>query len=173
MELAAQLSATYAERARPASAEKVRIPQGLERLRRQLEPHSNIEAAIATPAQRDQRDQAEFHLDRGRRLVEQQRDREAGIELRRAIYLSPYNAEAHLLLGRVLLRTGRVSDAIGALKISIWSQDTVASRVALGEAYLQAGDRSAAREQAERALALAPDSPEAKALLARTAPPPG
>jgi tetratricopeptide (TPR) repeat protein len=171
LDLAAHLSATYAERLKRPSAEKGRVPLGLERVRRQLEPESSIESTIAMPAQRDQRELAEFHLDRGRRLVEQQRDREALTELRRAIYLSPYNAEAHLLLGRVYLRTRRVSDAIGALKISIWSQDSAPSRVALGEAYLESGDRAAAREQAERALALVPDSAEAKALLARTGTP--
>jgi Flp pilus assembly protein TadD len=143
------------------------VAPGLERVRRQLEPRSSIEAAIAMPAQRDQQDLARFHLDNGRRLVDQRRDREAVAELRRAVYLSPYNAEAHLLLGRVYLRNGRIQDAIDALKISIWSQDSAPSRVALGEAYLQAGDRAACREQAERALALAPDSAEARALLAR------
>ena len=167
LDLAARLSAAHADLVKQGTEDRVRVPAGLERLRRALEPHSSIETAIAMPAQREQRDVAAFQLDRGRRLVEQQRDREAIAELRRAIYLSPYNAEAHLLLGRVYLRSGRVADAIGALKISIWSQDTASARIALGEAYLRSGDRTAAREQAERALALAPNSAEAKALLAR------
>ncbi len=167
LDLAAQLSAAHAELVKEAGDDKVKVPAGLERLRRRLDPHSSVETAIAMPAQREQRELATFHLDRGRRLVDQQRDREAIAELRRAIYLSPYNAEAHLLLGRVYLRSGRVADAIGALKISIWSQDTASARVALGGAYLRSGDRTAAREQAERALALAPDSAEARQLLAR------
>ena len=167
LELAKQLSSSYDQlSAQPAGDRK--LPAGLERPSRQLEPFpSRVAEAIASPAQRDQREMATFHLDRGRRLVEQERDREAEAELRRAIYLSPYNADAHLLLGRVYLRTGRVTDAIGALKISIWSQDTAPAHVALGEAFLRSGDRAAAREQALRALALAPDSAEAKALLTR------
>ena len=166
LDLARQLSASYEKLAGHAAERKV--PTGLERPSRQLEPfRSSVAEAIATPAQRDQREMAAFHLDRGRRLVEQEHDREAEMELRRAVYLSPYNAEAHLLLGRVYLRTGRVADAIGALKISIWSQDTAPARVALGEAYLRSGNRTAAREQAERALVLAPDSAGAKQLLAR------
>ncbi|MGE5813828.1 MAG: tetratricopeptide repeat protein [Acidobacteriota bacterium] len=167
LELARQLSSSYETLAgHPLSDRKV--PAGLERPSRQLEPfRSAVEEAIASPAQREQREMASFHLDRARRLVEQEHDREAEAELRRAIYLSPYNADAHLLLGRVYLRTGRVTDAIGALKISIWSQDTAPARVALGEAFLRSGDRPAAREQAQRALALAPDSAEARALLAR------
>ena len=166
-DLARQLSAGYEDLSRRVSASGGKIPEGLARLRRDLEPFSSVEAAIASPMQRDQRELAAFHLDRAARLVSQQRDREAITELRRAIYLSPYNAEAHLLLGRVYLRTGRVADAIGALKISIWSQDTAPARIALGEAYLQSGNRTAAREQAERALALYPESADAKRLLER------
>jgi tetratricopeptide (TPR) repeat protein len=167
LELARQLSSSYEKLADHPSPDR-KLPAGLERPSRQLEPfRSAVEEAIASPAQREQREMASFHLDRARRLVEQEHDREAEAELRRAIYLSPYNADAHLLLGRVYLRTGRVTDAIGALKISIWSQDTAPARVALGEAYLRSGDHAAAREQAQRALALAPDSAEAKALLAR------
>lgn len=167
LDLARHLSARFEDLAGQGSDGR-RIPAGLERLRRHLEPfQATVEAAIGAPGQRDQREMAAFHLDRARRLVEQLRDREAVAELRRAVYLSPYNAEAHLLLGRVYLRTGRLTDAVGALKISIWSQDTPQARIALGEAYLQSGNAAAAREQAERALALAPDSPDAKALLAR------
>jgi tetratricopeptide (TPR) repeat protein len=167
LDLARQLSASYEELAAHPSNDR-KVPAGLERSSRQLEPfRSPVMDAIASPAQRDQREMASFHLDRARRLVDQQRYREAEAELRRAIYLSPYNADAHLLLGRVYLRTGRVTDAIGALKISLWSQDTAPARVALGEAYLTSGDRTAARQEAQRALVLAPDSAEAKALLAR------
>ena len=53
-----------------------------------------------------------FHLDRGRRLFEREEDREAMAELRRAVYLSPYEAQAHLLIGRIHLRSGRPAEAI-------------------------------------------------------------
>ena len=63
-------------------------------------------------------------------------------------------------------RAGRPREAVDALKISIWSQDTVAARVALGEAYLRIKDTANARAQAQKALALDPGSEDAKALLA-------
>ena len=85
-------------------------------------------SAIVNSAQREHRDLAAFHLDRGRRLFEREQDREAMAELRRAVYLSPYEAPAHLLIGRIYLRAGRPEDAIDALKISIWSEDTAAAR---------------------------------------------
>ena len=49
-------------------------------------------------------------------------------------------AEAHLLLGRIHLRNGRVREAIDAFKISLWSAETAEAHAALGEAYRQAKD---------------------------------
>jgi tetratricopeptide (TPR) repeat protein len=89
------------------------------------------------------------------------------VELDRALYLSPYLAEAHLLLGRIHLRNGRVQDAIDAFKIALWSAETADVHVSLGEAYRQMKDLEAARVEAQRALALDPASADAKQLLAR------
>ena len=162
-ELAAQLSAEYADAARKE------LPKGLERVAQDLESlrGTAVDQAIADTAQRDQRDAAQFHLDRGRRLFEKEQDREAMAELRRAVFLSPYQADAHLLIGRIHLRAGRPRDAVAALKISIWSRDSVAARVALAEAYLRLKDLPSARTETQKALTLDPDSAEAKAMLAR------
>ena len=118
------------------------LPRGLERVRQHLESMrgSGIDQAIANTAQRDQRDLAQFHLERARRLFEGEQDREAMTELRRAVFLSPYEAEAHLLIGRIHLRAGRPREAVDALKISIWSRDTAAAHVALADAYLRLKD---------------------------------
>lgn len=157
--LALQLSSDY----RDAPG----VPRGMERIKTDLDRPLTlrIDTAIATPAQRDQRELAAFHLGAGRRLFAEERDSEALAELRRALYLSPYEAEAHLLVGRIYLRSGRVREAIDALKISIWSEDTAAARIALGEAHLKAGDKESARAQAARALELDPDSADARRLL--------
>lgn len=120
---------------------------------------------IVDSAQREQRELAAFHLERGRRFYEKEQDREAMADLRRAVYLSPYEAQAHLLIGRIHLRGGRPGDAIDALKISIWSEDTATARLALAEAYLKAGNPAAARTEAERALKLDPASADARRLL--------
>jgi len=89
--------------------------------------------------------------------------------LNRALYLAPYHPEAHLLVGRIHLRNGRVREAIDAFKISLWSAETAEAHVALGEAYLQANDATAARSEADRALVLDPASAAAKRLIARLA----
>jgi Tfp pilus assembly protein PilF len=168
MELARHLSARHAELQGLAAAEKTAVPKGLERIRDEPDAPRSLrpEQTIVDTAQREQRDLASFHLERGRRLFEREQDREAMLEVRRAIYLSPYEAQAHLIIARIHLRAGRPQDAIDALKISIWSEDTAAARIALAQAYAKAGNAAAARTELERALALDPASAEAKQLLA-------
>ncbi len=166
-DLARQLSSRFEELVARAQAEKAPVPRGLERIRQEPDAASALrpEQTIVSTAQREQQELAAFHLDRGRRLFEREQDREALAELRRAVYLSPYEAKAHLLIGRIHLRGGRPQEAIDALKISIWSEDTAAGRVALAEAYIRTGDTAAARTQLERALKLDPSSAAAKRLL--------
>jgi tetratricopeptide (TPR) repeat protein len=167
-ELATQLSSQLHELEQRALAEKLPVPPGMARVRE--DPDSRVslrpEQTLVNTAHKEQRDLSVFHLDRGRRLFEREEDREAMAELRRAIYLSPYQAQAHLLVGRIHLRAGRPGDAVEALKISIWSADSVAARIALAEAYLRQQNTAAARTELERALALDPESVEAKRLLA-------
>lgn len=166
LDLARQLGAGL-EPDPPALTDKV--PAGLERLGGRLDLQSPVRvgAAIANPAQREKQDLAAFHVDRGRRFFEQEDDRAAINELRRAIYLRPYEDEPHLLLGRIYQRGGQLREAIEEFRIAVWCRDSSAARVRLGEALLESGDRAGARTEAQRALVLTPDSAEAKALLAR------
>jgi tetratricopeptide (TPR) repeat protein len=170
-ELATQLSSTYAEWAKKPTGPEP-IPRGLERLKPSLEVSTlrRVDSAIATTGQREQKELTAFHLDRGRRFFEQGSNTEAITELARAIYLSPYEADAHLLMGRVYLRTGETASAINAFKIALWSQETVEGRIALAQAYLQVKDQVAAREALQRALVLDPNSAEAKELLGKLGP---
>ena len=169
-ELARRLSATYEERAKRPGGDVV--PKGLERVKDGIElPHARaVEQALATNEQRSQADLARFYLDSATRQYDRENDRQAVDDLERALYLSPYLADAHLLLGRIHLRNGRVHEAIDAFKIALWSAETAEAHVALGEAYWENKDVVAARAEAERALALAPGSADARRLLARTEP---
>jgi Flp pilus assembly protein TadD len=165
-DLARQLSARYEESDRQGGAERT-VPDGLERVALDLSTPAILRAdqVIVNSAQREQRELAAFHLEQGRKLFEREQDREAMAELRRAVYLSPYEAEAHLLIGRIHLRGGRPGDAIDALKISLWSEETAAARIALAEAHLKSGNLAAAKTELERALVLDSQSIEAKRLL--------
>ncbi len=131
-ELARQLSSTFSEWEAKQAATNT-VPRGLERVKTDIDIAASfrVESAIVAAEQRDQRELAAFHLDRGRRLFQQERDEEAIAELRRVVYLSPYESEAHLLLGRIYLRTGRPQEAVNALKISVWSDPENAEAKAL------------------------------------------
>jgi tetratricopeptide (TPR) repeat protein len=166
-ELAARLSSKYAGWEKSAAGGDP-VPRGLERLHEELMPsRARVDTMITAAGQRDQENLATFHLDAGRRAFEREADREAIQELRRALYLSPYLAEAHLLLGRLYLRGGRPAEAVEALKIALWSEETVAAHVSLAEAFLQIQDQAAARAEIDRALTLDPKSADALALKAR------
>ncbi len=175
-ELARRLSSTYAEWDKRSASGGDSVPRGLERLKDRIDRRDlRVESTIASSGQRDQAALATFHLESGRRAFEREADREAEQELRRALYLSPYLAEAHLLLGRIHLRTGRAVEALQAFKIALWSEETVSAHVALAEAYLLLQDIASARAAVERALVLDPASADARALATRIAalkPPP-
>ena len=166
-ELARQLSSEYVEweKKQPGNA----VPRGLERIKTDLDVPAalRVDNVIVAAGQRDQRELAAFHLEAGRRAYEAERDAEAIAELRRAVYLSPYDSEAHLLLGRAYLRSGRIIEAIDALRISIWSTDTIAARLVLAEAYLQGREVERAREALQTILKMDPGNAAASAIMQR------
>jgi tetratricopeptide (TPR) repeat protein len=167
-ELAGRLSSRYEDWERRGHAPD-HVPRGLERV--MAAEHTvhgpRFDAAITAAAQRDSREMAAFYVERGRRLFEQQRDDDAIAELQRALYLSPYDADAHLLLGRTLLRAGRADEAMTALRMSVWSHDSAAARLALAEALVVTKEPGLARAEAMRALLLDPSLAAARALIAR------
>ena len=169
-DLAKRLASKYVEWEKQRGVNA--LPPNLERVKSELDAASapRIDAAIAAAEQRDQRDVAAFHLENGRRLYQGERDAEAMAELRRAIYLSPYEREAHLLLGRLYLRAGQIADAIDELKISIWSDDQTDARVTLAQAYLQAKNVDGARSELQTVLTREPSNSDARRLLS-TLPP--
>src|SRR5262245_14433237 len=164
-DLAKRLASKYVEWEKQRGVNAV--PPNLERVKSELDAASapRIDAVIAAAEQRDQRDVAAFHLESGRRLYQGERDAEAIAELRRAIYLSPYEREAHLLLGRLYLRAGQIADAIDELKISIWSDDQTDAQVTLAQAYLQAKNVDGARSELQTVLTREPSNSEARRLL--------
>lgn len=166
-ELARRLSSGYAEWDKRPPGEAV--PRGLERLKPRLETGPRVQSLLTSAGQREQGELATFHLEAGKRAFAREADREAEQELRRAVFLSPYLAEAQLYLGRIHLRGGRTAEAAQAFKIALWSEETVAAHIGLAEAYLALKDLAAARAEVDRALALDAASAEALALRDRIA----
>jgi tetratricopeptide (TPR) repeat protein len=170
-DLARRLSSVYSERDANRAANSV--PRGLERVKTGIDAPSltRVESALNAAGQREQRELVGFYLANGRRLFQTERDAEALAELRRAVFLSPYEYEAHLLIGRILLRGGRAREAIDTLKISVWSRDTPVARLALAEAYVAAREYAAARTEVLAVLAAEPGNSAASALLTSLPPP--
>ena len=168
-ELARRLSSVYEARAKKPGGDTV--PKSLERVKSEIElPHTQrIDLKLASNEQQSQDELAHVYLERGRRQYNSENDRLAVDDLNRALYLSPYLADAQVLLGRIHLRNGRLPQAIDAFKVALWSAETAEAHAALGEAYRQANELDAARAEAQRALALDPRSDEAKTLIDRLA----
>ena len=139
-----------------------KIARGLERLQPELTPSLVRQAA---PSGQDQEQTAAYYLDRARRLMDEVRDKEAIDELRRAIYVSPYQDQPHLLLGRVLQRTGRLTEAVGEFTLALWCQESADAHAGLASALLASGKNDAARASALRALAIAPGNALAKDVI--------
>jgi Flp pilus assembly protein TadD len=169
-ELARRLSSEYAEWESGQPLPNT-VPKGLERLKTDLTvPARRVESEIVAAGQRDQQELAAFHVDAGRRAFLAVRDEEAIAAFRRAVYLSPYDAEAHLLLGRVYVRGGRLIEAVDEFTIAIWSRDTVAARLALAGAHIQLQNVTSARSEIQVVLSREPANAEARRLLERLPP---
>jgi Flp pilus assembly protein TadD len=168
-DLARQLSSTYADWEQRPNAAAEPVPRGLERLRDDLDPTrpTPVDSGGAPVDPKDRGDLAAFHADRGRRQFEQKQDEEAIPELKRSLYLLPYQPDVHLLLGRIYLRSGRVTDAIDALKISLWSRDSAEAHAVLGQAYLVGKDEAGARAELKKAQQLDSNGADTKQLAAR------
>lgn len=144
------------------------VPRGLERL---PDPPgrgaSRLATTIAAGQQRDQQALAAFHIDAARRAFDAGRDQETIREVQRALYLTPYDADALRLLGRAQARSGLLQEAADAFKIAIWSMESAGAHVDLGEVLLRLQDAAGALKAAERALTLEPGLPAAADLARR------
>ena len=159
--------ATRSSNAR-AAADRTAVPRGLERVRHRSgpPPRAARRAAIVNTAQRDQRELAAFHLERGRRLYEREEDRKRWPSCAARSTCRPYEAQAHLLIGRILLRAGRPAGS-GRCAEDLdlergHRRGARGARRGLPEAAERAPPRA---PKLERALALDPASADAKRIL--------
>jgi predicted Zn-dependent protease len=164
-ELARRLSARYEEEIRPGAP----LAPNLERVKESPERLHTVrfDRSLAEAAEPQRRELARLQVDESRRYYELQKDHEALGAVRRALFLSPYDPDALLLLARIQLRSGHVRDAAESARVALWAAETAAGHVVLGQALVEARDVVEARAEVDRALALDADSVEARALLAR------
>lgn len=93
------------------------------------------------------------------------RDSEVQTTLDEVLKLTPDNADAHLLMGRLQERRGNVDAAINSLKAAIfWNPKLITGHVLLGRIYFQKNDLAQAKSCLKQALAINPQDRDALAL---------
>ncbi len=102
----------------------------------------------------------------GNRLRARGKRGEALAALQEAVTRSPMRPDAHVSLGRVQLEARRILPAADSFRNAIIRQpDNVAAHLGLATAFRVQGSASEAMASCERALALAPHSPDVLVLL--------
>ena len=105
------------------------------------------------------------HLRRGRQELSAGRVDAAESEYRDVLKSDPTSAAAHRGLAEVERRRGKLDDAVKELQSSLQARDSAVVRTILARVYLEQKKPELARAEAQRALKLAPNYPDAKELL--------
>jgi tetratricopeptide (TPR) repeat protein len=105
------------------------------------------------------------HLRQGRQELSAGRLDAAEREFRAALASDPHNAAAHRQLAELDRRRGKLDDAAQELKLSLAERDSAAVHTVLAHVYLEQNKPDLARAEAEKAVKLAPNYPDAKELL--------
>lgn len=113
-----------------------------------------------------EKDSPAAHIRRGRQLVGGGQLDAAEKEFHAALLVDPHDASAHRELADVYRRRGKLDDAVHELQQSLAARDSAATRTTLARVYLELKKPELARAEAEKAVKLAPNYAEAKALLA-------
>ena len=113
-----------------------------------------------------EKDSPAAHIRRGRQLVGAGQLDAAEKEFHAALLVDPHDASAHRELADVHRRRSKLDDAVHELQQSLAARDSAATRTTLARVYLELKKPELARAEAEKAVKLAPNYAEAKALLA-------
>lgn len=105
------------------------------------------------------------HVRHGRQEVNAGRLDAAEKEFHAALASDPHNASAHRELAEVYRLRGKLDDAVNELQLSLAARDSAAVHTTLARIYLVQKKPELARAEAEKAVKLAPNYPEAKELL--------
>jgi len=151
------------------AAAGVRIPA--ERLKRNYDETSFQQLALeiqnATEMRLSKTDpatHAESHVERGRDLLAQGFNAEAGREFREAVLLNPANAAAHAGLARVLEDNNDLNGARTEAQSALQLQPSVDALLVLARLDLKANQPQSAEQRINQALALEPTNATAIAM---------
>jgi tetratricopeptide (TPR) repeat protein/TolB-like protein len=142
-----------------------------ERVTTEIDPETlrfemeSAEARAATSGPQDTRDTPATHLRRARQDLSGGQLDAAEHEYHVTLATDKGNAAAHLGLGEIARRQGRLDDAVKELQLSLEARDSAVVRTTLAHVYLEQKKPALARAEVEHALKLAPNYTEAKQLL--------
>jgi tetratricopeptide (TPR) repeat protein/TolB-like protein len=146
-----------------------------ERVTTEIDPETlrfemeSVEARAATSGAQDARntpaDTPASHLRRARQELSGGQLDAAEREYHVTLASDKGNAAAHLGLGEIARRQGRLDDSVKELQLSLEARDSALVRTTLARVYLEQKKPAMARTEVERALKLAPNYAEAKQLL--------
>jgi tetratricopeptide (TPR) repeat protein/TolB-like protein len=143
----------------------------IERVTTEIDPETlrfemeSAEARAATSGPQDGRDTPATHLRRARQQLSGGQLDAAEHEYHVTLATDKGNASAHLGLGEIARRQGRLDDAVKELQLSLEARDSAVVRTTLARVYLEQKKPALARAEVEHALKLAPNYTEAKQLL--------
>lgn len=143
--------------------ERIKTVLDLTSLRLELEGPQMQQIAVSDPAV--PRDAAVTHIRLGRQEFRAGRLDAAEQEFRAALATEPNNASAHSELAEIYHRRGKLEDAAHELQLSLDARDSAAVRTFLARVYLEQKKPELARAEAEKAIKVAPNYPEARELL--------
>ncbi|HEV7512130.1 MAG TPA: tetratricopeptide repeat protein [Candidatus Acidoferrum sp.] len=142
-----------------------------ERVTTEIDPETlrfemeSVEAHAATGGPQEARDTPATHLRRARQELSGGQLEAAELEYHVTLASDKGNAAAHLGLGEIARRQGKLDDAVKELLLSLETRDSAVVRTTLARVYLEQKKPVLARAEVERALKLAPNYAEAKQLL--------
>ena len=142
-----------------------------ERVTTEIDPETlrfemeSVEARAATGGPQEARDTPATHLRRARQELSGGQLEAAEREYHVTLASDKGNAAAHLGLGEIARRQGKLDDAVKEFLLSLETRDSAVVRTTLARVYLEQKKPALARAEVERALKLAPNYAEAKQLL--------
>ena len=146
-----------------AKYERVKRELDITSLRLELQDPNAQHAENAVLA--SEQDSSAAHIRRGRQLLGAGQLDAAEKEFHAALVVDPHDASAHRELADVYRRRGKLDDAVHELQQSLAARDSAATRTTLARVFLEQKKPDLARAEAEKAVKLAPNYAEAKALL--------
>lgn len=164
-----QLLNTIGSGATPVSTSAARLP--MERLKENYDESSyrqlalEIENAVERNlANTDPKTHAQFHVERGRQMLEKGLLDDALREFREAVTLDPTNAAAHSGLARIAENKGDTGNARREAETSLQLSPTADAYIVLGRLDLRENHLDTAEKNADHALTLEPSNPAAMTL---------